>query len=64
MRKIIKMNVSTGWANSDHNEEMKVPENWDEWSSDEQENFLNEVSMEFLHECCESSAWVEESEDE
>jgi len=64
MTKVIKLHVSTGWANGDHKEEMELPDNWDEMTEDDQEKFLNEVAMEYLHECCESAAWVDDSDED
>ena len=59
MSKVIKINVSTGWANGDYNEEIELPDKWDEFTEEEKEEFLNESAMDFLHECCEAAAWVE-----
>lgn len=59
MGRVIKINVSTGWANGDYNEEMELPDNWEELSEKDQDDLLNEVALDFLHECCEVSAWVE-----
>ena len=60
MSRVIKLNVSTGWANCDHNEDLELPDDWDDWSEDEQNKFLNDVAVGFLFECCECSAWVED----
>lgn len=60
MARVIKVNVSTGWANGDHNEEHELPGNWDSLTEDQKGECLNEIAMDFLYECCESSAWVEE----
>lgn len=58
--KVIKLHVSTGWANGDYKEEIELPEEWDSLSEDEKEAFLNDVAVDYLHECCEVSAWVED----
>ena len=63
MAKIIKLYVSTGWANGDHKKDVELPENWDNFTDDEKEKFLNEVAMDYLHECCEATAWVEDDEE-
>ena len=62
MNRQIKTVVNTGWANCDHTQTEELPDNWDEWSEKEQDEFLNEIAVEFLHNCCEAAAWVEESE--
>lgn len=59
MSRVIKINVSTGRANGDYNEEMELPDNWDDLNEDDQAKFLNDVGMDFLHECCEVSSWVQ-----
>ena len=60
MSRIIKVNVSTGWANGDHNDEFELPDGWDAMSEDDQNDYLNECATDLLHNTCECSAWVEE----
>jgi len=63
MSKVIKVNVSTGWANGDHNDEWDLPDNWEDYSEKEKERFLNDCALEYLHECCECSARVDDSDE-
>lgn len=63
MSRIIKINVSTGWANGDHNDEVELPDNWDDMSEDEQDSYLDGCAMDLLYNTCECSAWVEEDND-
>ena len=62
MSRIIKINVSTGWANGDHNDEAELPDNWDAMSEDDQDQYLNECAVDLLHNTCECSAWVEDDD--
>jgi hypothetical protein len=61
MGRVIKINVGTGWSNCDYNEELEIPNGWDDWTEDERDEFLNECALELLHESCECSAWVEDT---
>lgn len=60
----IKLHVSTGWANGDHVDYQELPENWDEFTEDEKQKFIDECATDYLHECCEAAGWlVEDDED-
>lgn len=61
--KVIKLHVDTGYASSSHEDEMDIPEDWDSLPEDEKESFLNEAAMDFLYNCCESAAWIEDREE-
>tara|TARA_R110000764_G_scaffold223907_1_gene312903 strand:+ start:115 stop:306 length:192 start_codon:yes stop_codon:yes gene_type:complete len=63
MSRIIKINVSTGWANGDYDEELELPDGWDDWTEEERDEFLNGCATELLHNSCECAAWVEEDEE-
>ena len=63
MSRIIKINVSTGWANGDHNDEVEIPDDWDTMTEDEQDKYLNECATDLLFNTCECSAWVEDDEE-
>ena len=45
-------------------DETELPSSWDEMSKLEQDNCLNLVALDFLHEHCRSDAWIEEEEEE
>lgn len=60
MSRVIKLHVSTGWANGDHTDEQALPENWDSFTEEEKDTFLEEAATDFLHNCCEAAAWIEE----
>ena len=62
MSRIIKLNVSTGWANCDYDEDLELPDDWDEWTEDARDKFLSDAAMDFMFECCECSAWVEDED--
>lgn len=64
MGKVLKVHVSTGWAGGDHIDYWELPDDWDSLSKDEKKKFCDESAMEYLHECCEASAWVVDSEDD
>jgi hypothetical protein len=61
---MIKVQVSTGWANGDHTDYWELPNGWDEMSEKEQEDFLAECGQDYLFECCEGYADVVEEEGE
>ena len=63
MSRIIKVNVGTGWANGDYNDEVALPDNWDDWTEKEQDDFLSECATDLLYNSCECAAWVEDTED-
>ena len=59
MSRVIKVNVGTGWANGDHNDELELPDGWDDWEVKEQDEYLNDCAVELLHNSCDCAAWVE-----
>ncbi len=59
----IKLKVSTGWANGDHIDYVELPENWDSFTEGEKQKFIDDSSVEFLHECCECSGWLVEDDE-
>ena len=63
MARIIKINVSTGWANGDHNDEVALPACWDNMKEDDQNEYLNECATDLLYNTCECSAWVEDEDE-
>ena len=63
MSRIIKINVSTGWANGDHDDEVELPDDWDIMPKDEQDKYLNECATDLLFSTCYCSAWVEDDEE-
>lgn len=59
----IKLYVCTGWAGVDHVDYYEHPrDEWEAMSEAEREEVLNELAVEFLHERCKCSAWVEDEE--
>lgn len=64
MAKKIKVTVSTGWAYGDHVDYWELPFNWDGFTKEEKDKFLDECENDYLHEVCESYAEVVDEEDE
>lgn len=70
MARVIKVNVSVGWAGGDYTEDVELPEGWDDMPKDAKVRHLSECSMgffsefadEFPDERCKVSAWVEDSD--
>ena len=60
MSRMIKVYVGTGWANGDHVDYWELPDGWDDMSEKEQEETLNEYSLDYLYDCCEHYAEVVE----
>ena len=58
MGKQIKVSVSTGWTNGDHEDYWELPDDWGTYSEEEKEKFLFECGQEYLHEKCEGGAEV------
>ena len=55
----IRLHVGTGFVGGDHEETIEVERSWWESLSEKrQEEYLNEVSLDYLHECIEHNAWV------
>ena len=52
----IKLTVDTGYVGGEHVDYMYLPENWDDMSEQEKNNYLNQIGEAFLHECCEFHA--------
>lgn len=47
MARKIKVWVTTGFANAKHEDEMDLPEGWDDMTDEEQEAFLEEAATGF-----------------
>lgn len=61
----IKLMVSTGFANCEHVEYQELPEWWEELTSNEKDEFIQDSAREFYNECCEfSGKLVDEDEEE
>ena len=59
----IKLYVGTGFHGAEHEDYYEYPrDEWEAMSEDERGNVLNELAVEYLHERCECSAWVEDEE--
>ena len=57
----IKMYVGTGYHGVEHEDYYEYPrDEWEAMSEDQRVQVLNDMALEFLHERCECSAWVEE----
>jgi hypothetical protein len=61
MSRIIKINVGTGWANGDYNEEVELPDTWDTMTEDKQDEYLNECATDLLFNTCKCSVWIEDN---
>jgi hypothetical protein len=61
----IKLYVGTGFANCKHEDIFEIDrEHWESMSSEEQENLLDELAVDFRNNVIECTAWVmEEGED-
>jgi len=57
----IKLFIGTGYANADHKDEEYIDRaEWEAMSDGEQEAYLEQAALDFLHNHIEYSAYVEE----
>ncbi|TWC17116.1 hypothetical protein FBY06_11836 [Pseudomonas sp. SJZ085] len=61
----IKLFVGTGFAGCAHRDEEFVDRaEWEAMSEQQREQYLDDAATDYLHNCVEYSAWVEEEDDE
>lgn len=60
---IIKLTVETGYVNGDHIDYCDTPDNWDNYTENEKERYMNDAANEYLHEVCQAYGEVVEEED-
>lgn len=56
----IKMNLGIGLGNAKQEDYQDLPDDWDDMSVEDQQNYLEEVARDFASNYVDVSAWVEE----
>lgn len=62
MRKL-KIEVHTGFVGATHEDEVGLPDDWDELSEHEQEDFIDECVQEIINDRIDGYAYVEETDE-
>ena len=56
----IKVSLSIGFGNAKREDHQDLPDDWDDMSVEDQQNYLEEIAQDFASNYVDVSAWVEE----